>query len=70
MESGMSKNLTGESADHEKPRDGQRAAPDIVELASMDSFPASDPPPWTLGRAEHTPSARRRRSIGKRNRGS
>lgn len=52
-----------------------RKAPDIVDLASADSFPCSDPPPWTLGPekkggrrqpAEKGEAPPRRRDVGKR----
>lgn len=54
LENDMTDSARNNSADR-RPRQDQRARrADIVELASLGSFPASDPPPWTLGTSEGT----------------
>ena len=65
----MSKNRADKPAGRALALDRRISDPDIVELASMDSFPASDPPPWTLGRSKRIRIPRTSRSTDGENRG-
>jgi hypothetical protein len=54
LENEMTDSASNKSAARRPRPDQPKWRADIVELASLGSFPASDPPPWTLGASEGT----------------
>lgn len=53
---------SGTNLDPVAPHQEQRHIPDMVDVAGMDSFPASDPPAWNI--ADEDRETRKQRRLG------